>query len=178
MGTNFYFIMTEPEEEKAIDDAIFEYYDAIRNDNDMTPGDKHKLLENLVYGISEHLSESKIHLGKRSGGWQFLWNHNNFKWYGITLESIIEFLRTTRGVIVNEYGDEFTLKQFIEEEIGDAMYHDTERYINSTDYHRQNPNAFRFSTPREITFDGVRYTSAYGDYNIGDIRFSTSTEFS
>jgi hypothetical protein len=64
----------------------------------------------------ELLSEAKpIHIGKRSGGWKFLWNANHFKYFEPNKKSIMSFLKS--GDIYDEYGDSYTYKQFINEEL-------------------------------------------------------------
>lgn len=60
------------------------------------------------------ISNNTIHIGKRSCGWKFLFNHNNWKYYGHTRESIDNFLRGCYE-IRNEYGDIFTVDEFWEE---------------------------------------------------------------
>ena len=49
-----------------------------------------------------------IHLGKRSGGWQFLWQFHDGKFYSDNLTSIKEFLNNPDYQIVDECGDVFT----------------------------------------------------------------------
>lgn len=61
--------------------------------------------------IKQKMEYEKVHIGKRSGGWKFLFNHNNWKYYDATRESINEFLMSCDS-IVNEYGDELTVEQF------------------------------------------------------------------
>jgi len=53
----------------------------------------------------------KVHLGKRSMGWKFLWNFNEDKYFK-DKESLLEFIRS--GRIVDEYGDEINQEKFID----------------------------------------------------------------
>src|SRR5574344_1368372 len=46
-----------------------------------------------------------IHLGKRSGGWQFLWQFHDGKFYNDNVNSIKEFLNNPDYQIVDESGD-------------------------------------------------------------------------
>ena len=68
--------------------------------------------------IKQKMEYEKVHIGKRSGGWKFLFNHNNWKYYDATRESINEFLMSCDS-IVNEYGDELTVEQFWKEYVED-----------------------------------------------------------
>jgi hypothetical protein len=54
---------------------------------------------------------NKIHLGKRSGGWKFLWNFHNNKYYS-NKEELLTFIRS--GRVVDEYGDLQDTEEFIE----------------------------------------------------------------
>lgn len=64
----------------------------------------------------------EIHLGKRSAGWQFLWNYHNGKYFKPTLKSIKDFLKDKE--IYDEYGRYFTLDQFINDELAQCLYKD------------------------------------------------------
>lgn len=61
-----------------------------------------------------------IHLGKRSHGWQFLWNYHNGKYFDANLNSIKIFLEDK--IIYNEYGKVFSLDAFLNEELGKCLY--------------------------------------------------------
>lgn len=52
----------------------------------------------------------EIHLGKSSAGWVFIFNHNNYEFYGIGRNRLNEFLKTC--VIQDEYGNETSLSDF------------------------------------------------------------------
>jgi hypothetical protein len=56
------------------------------------------------------LEGTNVHLGKRSSGWKFCWNFHKDKYYD-DKESLLEFIRS--GRIVNEYGDELEVEEFI-----------------------------------------------------------------
>lgn len=59
----------------------------------------------------EFSEDTCVHLGKRSGGWQFAWNHNDWKYYRNKLE-LFEFIR--EGRVVDEYGTEIAPEDFLE----------------------------------------------------------------
>ena len=98
MGTNFYLRKKLSDREKlsAINSIINNDYDSVR---EILPKD--------------------IHIGKRSGGWKFHWDHNYFQYYKPTKESLIEWLHS--GIILDEYGEIFTFDQFWNEEVGNCL---------------------------------------------------------
>ena len=53
----------------------------------------------------------KIHIGKRSAGWDFLWNLNNKKYYK-DKKSMLTFIKS--GRIITEYGELIDTSSFIE----------------------------------------------------------------
>ena len=59
----------------------------------------------------EFTDNVKVHLGKRSMGWKFLWNFNEDKFFK-DKESLLEFIKS--GRILDEYGDELSQDEFIE----------------------------------------------------------------
>lgn len=79
-------------------------------------------LDDLVYDWGEIKNGTVVHLGKRSGGWAFLWDLNNMKYYKPSLNSIISFIKENNAVIEDEYGAEFTLDEFLNDEIGCCLH--------------------------------------------------------
>lgn len=61
------------------------------------------------------INETNIHLGKRSGGWKFCWNFHDNKYYS-NKEELFKFIRS--GRVVDEYGDEQNVEEFIEMALG------------------------------------------------------------
>jgi len=73
--------------------------------------------ENIYNGkLQEALSEfNEIHIGKSSCGWQFCFNHNNWKYFGKSRKEIEDFIQSSideGGKFVDEYGDEITPTNF------------------------------------------------------------------
>lgn len=163
MGTNFYKVIKPKINKSQVKEITKNVKQIIKaSDENCFITD-----EQLDY-INEQLSElkfTKVHLGKRSCGWQFLWNHNNCEYYEKTLESIKTFLNKNDGWIEDEYGDKYTVDQFIKEEIGEAMYNDPEKYINGPQYDK-GKNICDW-----IKSSNYEFTTPEG------LRFSTSTEF-
>lgn len=81
-----------------------------------------------------------VHLGKRSGGWKFLWNFHNDQYYQ-DKEELLKFIRS--GRVVDEYYKECEVEWFIEmalswgqpdgldlEKYGNSKYSRDERYVD------------------------------------------------
>jgi hypothetical protein len=112
MGTNYY----------AIPLATYEVKQQIKmavDDND--------------FNTAKNLLPERVHIGKSSGGWQFLFNLNEEKYYKDHRESIEGFLN--RCQIVDEYNDPVSSLEFWH--LVEAKKHlkaETEHgYINLTD---------------------------------------------
>ena len=59
---------------------------------------------NQMYGSStEYNDGAEIHLGKRSAGWKFLFNPNFEKYYPLTKEGLMNFLKRNDVIIYSEY---------------------------------------------------------------------------
>jgi hypothetical protein len=58
----------------------------------------------------EFLDGMKIHIGKRSSGWKFLWNFQDNKFY-TNKEELFKFIRS--GRVVDEYGELQDTEEFI-----------------------------------------------------------------
>lgn len=144
MGTNFYYkIPIKPREVKKLRDAIKPIMDF----------DDFRDLFNAI--IEGHV----IHLGKRSAGWQFLWNFNNGKYFEANLQSIKDFLKDGGGFIEDEYSETFTLEEFFEDEIKACLYKD-EDHCDMTSYHIKYPNEPIYCDPTGYEFqsDGLRFS--------------------
>lgn len=79
-------------------------------------------LSTTLYDLKEEAQKYKIHLGKYSSGWSFLWDHNDFKYYEPTLASIKKFIIDNNAIIVDECGEKFNWEDFITNELGELLY--------------------------------------------------------
>lgn len=157
MGTNFYLRrrLTLKEKLEIHEDLEFGRYDEVR----------------------EKLPED-IHIGKRSAGWKFLWDAQNFKHFKPNEKSLHEFLKS--GEIIDEYGQKFTYQQFFEEEISGFLDkgHDAESYVKTHPDEPLNPHYYYtqddISKYREKFGLDVNY---YGEFYIGKYRFTYSVDF-
>lgn len=103
---------------------------------------------------------TSIHLGKRSGGWKFCWNFNNNKYYS-NKEELLTFIRS--GRVVNEYGEEQDVEEFIEMALN---WGEPDGLVFDENYENNKTSSSYFHGPK------------YWDTLIDGLRVSTSTEFS
>lgn len=107
MSTNVYAVI-----KKIYDDQDFDQISKLAQEHNE---------KGLIKYIDDLQIKSKnytIHIGKRSGGWRFLFNHNNWKYYDYSRESIDRFLRSCYQ-LKNEYDEILTVDQFWKEYVDD-----------------------------------------------------------
>jgi len=107
----------------------------------------------------EFLEGTNIHLGKRSGGWKFIWNWNKGNHYK-TKEELFKFIRD--GRVVDEYGTQMDTEEFITM----ALDWGKEDGWDSETYHKDHPE------------HRTHWSSEKHEEYIDGLRVSTSTEFS
>lgn len=153
MGTNVYYIKPITElEKKNIKDVI----DNIDNYDDLL----FNIAEILKYDCDYKSGDStrKIHIGKRSAGWKFLFSlglNKQFDIYHNFKENLKQFLAT--GLIVDEYGDKYDFDTFWKEFIEDFQ-----DGIDSREYNKENPNSIY--PPCDQYIDGYRFTNEICDF--------------
>lgn len=147
MGTNFYArIIPKEEDIKRVQQAVGRYLS----------GHTLSIDEDIITDNIE-----KIHLGKRSCGWQFLWQDNP-KYYQANLESIKKFLGREDVIIYDEYGDRYSVEELFENEIGYCLHNDNDKYLNGRQYAEKYNEDFR-DFGEWITDDGLRFVK--GDFS-------------
>tara|TARA_R110000751_G_scaffold96881_1_gene188774 strand:+ start:399 stop:878 length:480 start_codon:yes stop_codon:yes gene_type:complete len=155
MGSNFYRIPKEEEMTK----RHVQLYEDVRRIK-LTPSNiKNEFKESIENSWEtesvwdKFIDGTKIHLGKRSAGWKFLWNFNENKHYS-NKEDLLNFLRS--GRIVDEYGSEENVEEFIEMSLtwGQNGW-DESTYIEDNPSHK-NPHFIE----REKYVDGLRVSSS------------------
>lgn len=180
MGTNFYARIIPKEEDKQ------KLLDAINNN-------QYDIIEDLaseLYGNRNEYSGlgNKIHLGKRSGGWKFLWNSNVIKiWdceacsyaydyvYPLTKEGITNFVMREDVEITDEYGEIQDSKEFLDMAFNwciDGL--DGKEYQTNPKYNAGNYYPDR---EREKFWKELGYKPEYYDFYSDGLRFSTSIYF-
>lgn len=147
----------------------------------------------------------RIHLGKLSGGWKFLWNPNQWrvnegdydmearvfhdkwvvkKYYDLTKESIKAFLLRPDVVLVDEYGEEYPDKAAWFEEMvkrDSSLWRDKDPMLDGKLYYERYPQerGLRHIDDREKMWQELGYeTTGHFDFYSDGLRFSTSVEFS
>lgn len=190
MGTNFY-LRNPKRAEQAKKDAldiindsksIFskyinkeDYIDAINNNWFWSVQEQlHDVIDNLF-----NKDVRGIHIGKRSGGWQFLWDSHQFHYYKPSKEALIEWLKS--GEIIDEYGEVFTFDQFWNDEIGYCLYHDPDKCINSEDYNKLERSTYNWSISYNEKEPYIKLglnPSSHGEFYVDDLRFATYENFS
>ena len=119
MGTNVYALKKNLYNEE----LYSSYAEAAKNKDE-------NLLKDINKQLLEAEAENEVHIGKRSGGWKFLFNHNKWQYYDYSRESIDNFLKSCYK-IVNEYGEEMTPEEFWKEYVDDmSKGFNGEQYCN------------------------------------------------
>ena len=182
MGTNFYARIIPKESDKQ---ALIE---AINNDQ---PDLVEELTQKLYGTRNEYTGQgSRIHLGKRSGGWKFLWNPNVVKvWdsdaceyahnyvYPLTKEGIMKFVMRDDVVITDEYGEVWDNWEFFNEALNwckDGL--DGKEYQTNPKY-ADSRGTYYPSPERDNFWRELGYEPEYYDFYSDGLRFSTSVEF-
>jgi hypothetical protein len=78
-----------------------------------------------------------------------------------SLESLKEFLSRPDIEIYDEYGVRYTPEQFWDEEVGESLYNDPQRFINGAQYDERGREKMYFFTCEESEFtseDGLRFS--------------------
>lgn len=159
MGTNFYLRKKLSQKEKEIAKQYIE--------------------ENKYDEVREILSED-IHIGKRSAGWKFLWDAHYFEYFEPTKESLFDWLES--GQIIDEYGEEFTFDQFINDELKgwlDKGFDIESYYINNPEDKSRwidcsSRNRYFYQRCPNLHLN----INKYGEFYIDNLRFTVSEDFS
>ena len=175
MGTNFYArIIPTKERKKELHDAIDE------NNISRVQTLVHEMYDSIYmdYGEDE-IKGGCVHLGKRSGGWKFLWNPNIFqvrnghsewidhgdgsrssRWipepdtakyvYPLTKEGLKAFIDREDVEIYDEYGELQDKEEFFQEALDWTKWNGEEAW-DSDSYYKDNPSEHRWSCRNEYT---------------------------
>lgn len=125
MGTNYYLRKkTSNIDKEKILSYLDSEYEKLRKQVSINIYDLDMSLEDFCYEIKLNNAPyiEEIHIGKRSFGWQFLWDYHGGKYYRASLEDIKKFLSNPDYEIVDEYGETYTFEQFFNEEVGKSLY--------------------------------------------------------
>ena len=123
MSTNYYRIPTESEMQTRLGQLHTRVSDMPMSPGDIQRGFSHipvdRDIQDMEYPVEwltqdlweEFTQGTRVHLGKRSGGWRFLWNFHHNRYYS-NREELIRFVRS--GRVVDEYGQEIQADEFLE----------------------------------------------------------------
>lgn len=165
MGTNYYI-------RKAIRPSKLEELKKLVNEKDIYDGT-----------LQEALGEFKeIHIGKSSCGWQFCFDHNNWKYYNQDKDSINAFIQKeldAGGSFVNEYGDSITLDDFwkMVDSKKDGFNQDSyyKFAVNQYNHYQSHPEEYEGKIKPEVPYLYPQYfTELISD---DGLRFANSTDF-
>jgi hypothetical protein len=153
MGTNYYRIPSVEEVSRRKNDLErrLSVMDPADPKSVMDFGDGPNVWELYAEGIS-------VHLGKRSSGWQFCWDHNNWKFYE-NPDEMIEFIKS--GRVVDEYGEIWDTEEFI------RMARNWTGKTHMEYYREQTAEGVRLFGPenyKDIVMDGYHYAN-YTDFS-------------
>ena len=200
MGTNYYARVLPSKKRKQ------ELLDAIEKDDfRLVTAITEKLYGRFYFYSSEECGGGEIHLGKRSGGWKFLWNPNAYVVrnghfeevedrngnkhreyvadpntlhyiYPLTKQGIKEFIFRDDVVIYDEYGEKQNKNEFIEMAFAWDGW-------DAASYKEEYPRESRWICKSELidALDNAGYqfsSITRSDFYSDRLRFSTSTDFS
>lgn len=170
MGTNYYRIPTE-EELKHKKGISIERVENMDMSDVGIPVNQWKFLKNpecehiQSSPLCEFISQTSIHIGKRSMGWMFCWNFHNNKFYS-NKDELLNFIRN--GRIIDEYGQEIEVEEFIKMAL---EWGQPNGWIVNEKYYKENYDDLGKSRPMyEFNYD-------HYDILIDGLRVSSSTEF-
>lgn len=150
MGTNFYCTEKISRKQRSkIKSLLMEYIEPV--DKADVEYDFLKLHEKYNGMILDILPE-RVHLGKRSWGWQFLWNYHNGRYFKDNLDSIKEYLKDK--IIFDENDEVFSLDQFLNDEIADLLFNTTGKLSDGIGVYPSDffiSNGLRFSKTEDFS---------------------------
>ena len=163
MSTNYYRIPKASE-------VRLKYLDLVEKINDLdiwSPENIRNDFRTIERGFDnlspwdEFLDGMKIHIGKRSSGWKFLWNFQDNKFYN-NKEELFKFIRS--GRVVDEYGELQDTEEFIKMAL-EWTYPDgyvlNENYVlEQTKKPNYRPSFVNLSDYYDKEIDGLRVSSS------------------
>jgi hypothetical protein len=167
MSTNYYRIPKASE-------VRIKYLDLVEKINDLDIWSSESIMNefrDIEKGFErwsawdEFIDGLKIHIGKRSSGWKFLWNFQDGKFY-TNKEELLKFIRS--GRIVNEYGELQNTEEFIKMAL---EWGQPDGYVLDENYVEEQSKQPNYR-PSFINM------SKYYDKEVDGLRVSSTAEFS
>lgn len=166
MSTNYYRLPNQ----KVVREKYLNLVEQVSDMDIFSPSDVYNEFRTTEKGFErwspwdEFVDGLKIHIGKRSSGWKFLWNFNDDKYYA-NKEQLFKFIRS--GRIVDEYGKLQDTEEFIKMALEwgqpDGMV------VNKEYFDQLDKRGFRSS---------LFSTKDYYDKEVDGLRVSKHLEFS
>ena len=154
MGTNFYLRKKlTSEESREIFKFIKSKYEEFDSQVIKNIYGIDYALDDFTYEVKEFARQyiNEIHIGKRSFGWQFLWDYHKGRYFEANLESIKKFLSNPEYEIIDEYDKAFTLDQFLNEELAGFLYEGETGLEGKYSSHYFISDNLRFSTDEDFS---------------------------
>ena len=165
MGMNYYVRRIPEKEDKQ---KLYEFVEKLPTKDELVQMIDENRMEELKKGFEEAGYDvpkiydeirKKVHIGKNSYGWQFLWAHNP-EYYEDTLESIKAFVTRPGWELVNEENEVFTWEQFMNR-YKDKIYKTDDLWDLPSYYEyerKQNKNYYQPGLNTEYTTsEGLRF---------------------
>ena len=141
MGTNFYCKRIPTQEQlKSIADLVV-----------------NKKIDEAIDKL--HEVNKKIHICKRSCGWQIGFDHNNGEYYQPTRKSLEEFLSQPDIVIFDEYNQKYTPEEFWKE-IENCIHVDDSHFWQET-YYKAHPEESFYKDNSERLINNTRWINRW-----------------
>jgi hypothetical protein len=154
MGTNFYAIKQLP---NSIKGKICELIETDRYD------EAKKLFDD---------NYEKIHIGKSSFGWKFIFDYNHFKYYDLNRKSINDFLCRNDVKLYDEYGEQVSIDDFW------ILVDSKKDGYDNISYYKDN-DTLPFILFEELIPDDLKeYNVEAYEFYSDDLRFASTTDFS
>ena len=163
MSTNYYRIPKASE-------VRIKYLDLVEKINDLDIWSSESIMNefrDIEKGFErwsawdEFLDGMKIHIGKRSSGWKFLWNFQGGKFY-TNKEELLKFIRS--GRIVDEYGELQNTEEFIKMALEwgqpDGCVLDENYVAEQSKQPNYRPSFINMSNYYDKEIDGLRVSSS------------------
>ena len=200
MSTNYYArILPSKERKKELHDAIE------ANDFSLISKLKTEMYDSIQLDDDNEIIGGEVHLGKRAGGWKFLWNPNVFVirkghivedrfvpdpsipkyFYPLTKQGLHDFIFREDVLIYDEY-DELQDKEEFWKMALDWGYEKEDKGWDAAsyeEYEREHSNYTQYPITGELTdllkMEGYKFTSyTNSDFYSDGLRFAGFTDFS
>lgn len=169
MGTNYYLIKKKNKANKELEEKKEKIISYVK-DNEFTVAQE--ALEELCNDY-----DCGIHIGKKSCGWRFLFDHNREKYYTSTRKSIEDFIKNNDLDIKDEYGHIISYDEFWKmvddsmldpDNIGNREYDEEEARDGRYQY------CYHSYPDKEVA---GKYNISHSEYYNDGLRFSDRTDF-